>query len=46
MAAEVTESQTIASVRVGVERTILGVKKFKVRRDEMPLALHGSANQL
>ena len=46
MAAEVTESQTIASVRVDVERTIQGVKKFKVIRNEMPLALYGSANEL
>ena len=45
-AAEVKESQTIASVRIHVERTIQRVKKFKVMRNEMPLTLHGSANQL
>ena len=45
-AAEVKESQTIASVRIHVERAIQRVKKFKVMRNEMPLTLHGSANQL
>ena len=45
-AAEVKESQTIASVRIHVERAIQRVKKFKVIRNEMPLTLHGSANQL
>ena len=45
-AAIVKESQTIASVRIHVERAIQRVKKFKVIRNEMPLTLHGSANQL
>ena len=45
-AAEVKESQTIASGRIHVERPIQRVKKFKLIRKEMPLTLHGSANQL
>ena len=45
-AAEVKESQTIASVRIHVKRAIQGIKKFKVIRYEMPLTLHGSANKL
>ena len=45
-AAEVKESQTMASMRIHVERAIQGVKKYKVIRYEMPLTLHGSANQL
>ena len=44
--AEVKESQTIASVRIHVERAIQRVKKFTVIRNEMPLTLLGSANQL
>ena len=46
MAAEVKESQNIASVRIRVECTIQRVRKLKVIRNEMPLTLHGSANQL
>ena len=45
-AAEVKENQTIGSVRLLVELTIQRVDKFKVIRNEMPLTLHGSANQL
>ena len=46
-AAEVKQSQTIALVRFHVERTIQrAIQKFKVIRNEMPLTLHGSANQL
>ena len=45
-AAEVKENQTIASVRIHVECAIQRVKKFKVITNEMPLTLHGSANQL
>ena len=45
-AAEVKESQTIASVRIHVERPIQRVKKFKLIRKEMSLTLHGSASQL
>ena len=44
--AEVKESQTIASVRIHVERAIQRVKKFRLIRNEVPLVLHGSINQL
>ena len=44
--AEVKKSQTIASVRIHVECAIQRVQKFKVITNEMPLTLHGSANQL
>ena len=44
--AEVKESQTIASVRIHVERAIQRVKKFKQIRNEIPLTLHGSINQI
>ena len=43
---EVIESQTIASVRIHVERAIQRVKKFKLIRNEIPLVLHGSVNQI
>ena len=43
-AAGVKESQTIALVRIYVERAIQRVKKFKVIK--LPLTLHGSASQL
>lgn len=43
---EVTESQTIASVRIHVERAIQRIKKFKIIRNEIPLTLHGSINQI
>ena len=39
MAAEIKESQTIASVRIHVERAIQRSKKFKVIRNEIPLTL-------
>ena len=45
-AAEVKESQTIASVRIHVERAIQWIKKFKILRNEIPLTLHGSVNQI
>ena len=45
-AAEVKESQTIASVRIHVERAIQRVKRFKILRNEIPLTLHGSINQI
>ena len=45
-AAKVKESQSTASVRIHIEHAIQRVKKFKVIRNEMPLTLHGSANQL
>ena len=44
--AEVKESQTIVSVRIHVECAIQRVQKLEVIRNEMPLTLHGSANQL
>ena len=40
------ESQTIASVRIHVERAIQRVKKFHLIRNEIPLNLHGSINQI
>ena len=43
---EVKESQSIASVRIHVERAIRRIKKFKQIRNEIPLVLHGSINQL
>ena len=45
-AAEVKESQSIASVRIHVERAIQRVKKFSVRRNEIPLSFHGFVNQI
>ena len=42
--AEVKESQTIASVRIHVERGITRIKKFKAL-NPIPLTLHGSVNQ-
>lgn len=42
---EVKESQTIASVRIHVERAITRIKKFKVL-NHVPLTLHGSVNQI
>ena len=44
--AEVKESQSIASVRMHVERAIRRMKTFKLIRKEIPLAFHGSINQL
>ena len=43
---EVKESQTIASVRVHVERAIQHVNKFRQIRTEIPLTLHESINQI
>ena len=43
---EATESQTIASVRIHVERAIQRIKKFRQIRNEIPLVLHGSINQI
>ena len=45
-AAEIKESQTIAHVRIHVERAIQRIKKFKILRNEIPLTLHGSVNQI
>ena len=44
--AKVKESQTIASVKIRAERTIQRIKKFRLVRNEMPLNLHGSINQI
>ena len=44
--AEVKESQGIASVRIHVERAIQRIKKFRQIRNEIPLVLHGSINQI
>ena len=44
--AEVKESQAFASVRIHVERAIQRVKKFRQIRNEIPLTLHGSINQM
>ena len=45
-AAEVKESQSIASVRIHIERAIQRVKKFRRLRNEIPLSFHGSVNQI
>ena len=45
-AAEVKKSQSIASVRIHIERAIQRVKKFRVLRNEIPLTFHGSVNQI
>ena len=44
--AEVKGSQSIASLRIHVERAIRRIKTFKLIRNEIPLAFHGSINQL
>ena len=43
---EVTESQTIAAVRIHVERAIQRIKYFRQIRNELPLTMHGSINQI
>ena len=43
---DIIESQAIASVRIHVERAIRRIKKFKAIRNEIPLTLHGSINQI
>ena len=43
---DVTESQTIAAVRIHVERAIQRIKKFRQIRNEIPLVLHRSVNQI
>ena len=43
---EVTESQTIAAVRIHVERAIQRIKRFRQIRNEIPLSLHGTVNQI
>ncbi|XP_004212347.2 uncharacterized protein LOC101241578 [Hydra vulgaris] len=44
--AEVKESQTIASVRIHIERAIQRIKRYKIIRNEITLSLHGSVNQI
>ena len=39
-AAEIKESQSVASGRIHVERAIQRVKKFRVLRNEIPLSFH------
>ena len=39
-------SQTIASVRIHVERIIARIKKFKVLKTEIPLNMNGTINQI
>ena len=43
---EVPESQTIAAVRIHVERAIQRIKYFRQIRNEIPLTMHGSTNQI
>ena len=44
--AEVKASQTIASVRIHVERAIQRIKTYSIIRNEIPLTLHWSINQI
>ena len=44
--AEVKASQTIASVSIHVEKAIQKIKTYSVIRNEIPLTLHGSINQI
>jgi hypothetical protein len=43
---DATESQTIASLRIHVERAIRRIKVFCQISNEIPLVFHGSINQL
>ena len=43
---EVCESQTIAAVRIHMERAIQRIKRFKIIRNEIGLTMHGSINQI
>ena len=43
---EVTESQTMASVRIHIEQVIQEIKKFRHICDEISLVFHGSINQI
>ena len=43
---EVTDSQTIASVRIHVEQEIQQIKKFRQIHNEIPLVLYGSIYQI
>ena len=44
--AEVKASQTIASVRIHVERATQRIKTYSIIRNEILLTLHGSINQI
>ena len=44
--AKVKESQKITSVRIHVERAIQRIKTYSIIRNEIPLTLHGSINQI
>ena len=44
--AEVKASQTIAFVRLHVERVIQRIKTYSIIRNKIPLTLHGSINQI
>ena len=44
--AEVKESQTIASVRIHIERAIQRIMRYKIIRNKISLSLHGSVNQI
>ena len=43
---EVTESQTIAAIRIHVRRAIQCIKRFRQIRNEILLTFHGSINQI
>ncbi|XP_065645285.1 uncharacterized protein LOC136075776 [Hydra vulgaris] len=43
---DATESQTIASLRIHVERAIRRIKVYRQISNEIPLVFHGSINQL
>ena len=43
---EVLETQTIAAVRIHIERAIQRIKRFKIIRNEISLSHHGSINQI
>ena len=44
--AKVKESQKITSVRIHVERAIQRIKTYSIIRNEIPLTLHWSINQI
>ena len=43
---EVTEIQTIAAVRIHIERAIQRIKYFRQICNKIPLTMHGSINQI
>ena len=44
--AEAKASQTIASFGIHIERAIQRIKTYSIIRNEIPLTLHGSINQI